>query len=207
MLRAIAFHWLLLDALRTGWFLPDVAILHALLLLCAVQHSFLRLSVARLGDSRAAVAFRFSFEVYRRLYELFHAGCGAAAGLAERWEPVRECADHYRAEKARFVAALVPRSDSRAMLYLKGSYLSAQLAKDCVAFHQLDPEQTAQLLTRACAFVKALALLVRASAVPQRLAAEQAADAEILRSLRDLDDEQPPASSAPPVPTPQTNTA
>lgn len=188
MIRAALFHWFVFTSLRTGWFLPDVALFHSMLLLCLVQHTFLRRSIGRVGGSRAATAVRFTFEAYRRMYELWHCLVGAAVELAERSEPIRECTAHYRATKARFVAGLLPNGEFSALIYLQGSYLSAQLAKDCVDFHKLDPENTAQLLTRICAFVKALAMLVRAMGVSQKLAAEQEADAAILRALREQDE-------------------
>lgn len=192
MLRAAVFHWLLFASLRTGWFLPDVALFHWMVLLCVVQHTFLRLSTARLGGSRPATVARFSFEVYRRLYELWYAGCSAALALAERSAPVHECVEHYRASKARVLAALSPGGESRALLYLKGSYLSAQLVKDCVQFHGLDPEDAANTLVKGAAAIKGLSIVLRASAMPQKLAEQEAADQRILEDLRSA---QTPESS------------
>lgn len=197
MIRAVVFHLLLFSALRTGWFLPDMALFHSIVLMCIVQHSFLRISIGRLGGSRATSAVRLTFEVYRRLYEVWHAGCGAALALAQRSEPIRECVQHYYAEKARALTALTPGGESRALFYLQGSYLSAQLMKDCMQFHELDPEQTANMLTKGAAVVKGLSLMVRASAIPRKLAEQEAEDANIIKFLQETQSSDSSPQSSP----------
>lgn len=194
MFFATSFTLCLFAALRTRYFVLDVALLHLLLSYALIHASFLSLSIQRINNTTAH-AYAYA---YLKGYRAYDTTVSCAYSVAHKIFALCMCSRRFAAWYREYLAAhveayrawkrsvrnwLLPSATRR--YHFRLYFDSALLIKDFVQYYAYDKDEVAQMLERVQSGVGGVARVVRG--LTSNVAQDIAADAQILQHLKSCD--------------------